>query len=97
VADVTGVLARRPLTGPLGPLQMRVTDHDPCNLAHGQKVRSQPRALLRAIPGLERVDLHESETCCGSVGIYDLTEPAMARQFIMRKVGHHGRRAPRRW
>ncbi len=88
VADVTEVLARRPLAGPLGPLRRRVTYHDPCHLAHGQKVRSQPRALLRAVPGLEVVDLEESEMCCGSAGIYNLSEPAMARRLLARKVAH---------
>jgi glycolate oxidase iron-sulfur subunit len=88
VADVTAVLARRPLAGTLGPLPMRVAYHDPCHLAHGQKVRSEPRALLRAIPGLELTDLRESEMCCGSAGIYNLTEPEMARRLLARKVGH---------
>jgi glycolate oxidase iron-sulfur subunit len=88
VADVTEVLARRPLVGPVGPLRMRVTYHDPCHLAHGQRVRAEPRALLRAIPGLEVVDLQESEMCCGSAGIYNLTQPAMARQLLARKVRH---------
>src|SRR5262245_3134295 len=88
VADVTEVLVRRPLAGPLGAVRMRVAYHDPCHLAHGQKVRAQPRALLRAIPGLELVDLRESEMCCGSAGTYNLTEPAMARQLLARKVGH---------
>jgi glycolate oxidase iron-sulfur subunit len=88
VADATEVLARRPLTGPIGPLPMRVTYHDPCHLAHGQKVRGQPRALLRAVPGLEVVDLRESEMCCGSAGSYNLTEPEMARRLLERKVRH---------
>jgi glycolate oxidase iron-sulfur subunit len=88
VADITEVLARRPLAGPLGPLPMRVTYHDPCHLGHGQKVRSQPRALLRAIPGLELVELTEAEMCCGSAGIYNLTEPVMARRLLERKVRH---------
>jgi glycolate oxidase iron-sulfur subunit len=88
VADVTEVLARRPLAGPLGPLPLRVTYHDPCHLSHGQKVRSEPRALLRAVPGLELVELRESEMCCGSAGIYNLSQPAMARQLLDRKVAH---------
>src|SRR5262249_58705905 len=89
-ADVSGVLARRPLAGPLGPLPLRVAYHDPCHLAHGQKVRSEPRALLRAIPGLELAELRESEMCCGSAGIYNLTEPEMARRLLARKVRHLG-------
>jgi glycolate oxidase iron-sulfur subunit len=86
VADVTEVLARRPLAGPLGPLPLRVTYHDPCHLGHGQQVRAAPRALLAAVPGLTVVDLPESEMCCGSAGSYNLTEPGMAARLLARKV-----------
>jgi glycolate oxidase iron-sulfur subunit len=88
VVDVTEFLARAPLAGPLGPLPLRATYHDPCHLVHGQKVRSAPRALLRAVPGLELVELEEAEMCCGSAGIYNLTEPAMARRLLDRKMAH---------
>jgi len=88
VADVTEFLARAPLAGPLGPLPMRATYHDPCHLVHGQKVRSEPRALLRAVPGLELVELGEAEMCCGSAGIYNLTEPVMAQRLLDRKMAH---------
>jgi glycolate oxidase iron-sulfur subunit len=88
VVDVTEYLARRPLEGPLGRLPLRVTYHDPCHLAHGQRVRGEPRALLRAVPGLELVELREAELCCGSAGSYNLTEPAMARRLLERKMGH---------
>jgi glycolate oxidase iron-sulfur subunit len=88
VLDVTEFLARAPLAGPLGPLPLRATYHDPCHLAHGQKVRGEPRALLRAVPGLELVELGEAEMCCGSAGIYNLTEPAMARRLLDRKMAH---------
>jgi glycolate oxidase iron-sulfur subunit len=88
VVDVTEFLARAPLAGPLGPLPLRATYHDPCHLVHGQKVRSAPRALLRAVPGLELVELEEAEMCCGSAGIYNLTEPAMARRLLDRKMAY---------
>jgi glycolate oxidase iron-sulfur subunit len=88
VLDVTEFLARAPLAAPLGPLPLRVTYHDPCHLGHGQKVRAAPRALLGAIPGLEVVDLVEADMCCGSAGIYNLTEPAMARRLLARKIDH---------
>src|SRR5437867_9953275 len=57
---------------------LRIAYHDPCHLAHGQGVRSEPRALLRRIPGAEVVDLLNSDWCCGSAGVYNLTHPAMA-------------------
>jgi glycolate dehydrogenase iron-sulfur subunit len=88
VVDVTEFLARAPLVGPLGSLPLRATYHDPCHLAHGQKVRGEPRALLRAVPGLELVELGEAEMCCGSAGIYNLTEPAMAARLLERKMAH---------
>lgn len=88
VVDATEFLARAPLVGPLGPLPLRATYHDPCHLAHGQNVRAEPRALLRAVPGLELVELGEAEMCCGSAGIYNLTEPEMAQRLLERKLGH---------
>jgi glycolate oxidase iron-sulfur subunit len=88
VVDVTEYLARQPLAGPLGPLPLRATYHDPCHLAHGQRVRSEPRALLRAVPGLELLELREADMCCGSAGSYNLTEPAMARRLLERKMAH---------
>jgi glycolate oxidase iron-sulfur subunit len=88
VVDVTEYLAGAPLAEPLGPLPLRATYHDPCHLAHGQQVRSAPRALLRAVPGLELVELGEAEMCCGSAGIYNLTEPVMAQRLLDRKMAH---------
>ena len=60
--------------------------HDPCHLAHGQGVREPVRALLGTIPGVRLVELPEADTCCGSAGTYNLTEPAMARRLLARKL-----------
>jgi glycolate oxidase iron-sulfur subunit len=84
VRDVTEVLAGVDL--PLGPLALTVTYHDACHLAHGQRVRREPRELLRRIPGLRVVELPDSELCCGSAGIYNLLEPEMARELLARKI-----------
>lgn len=65
-----------------------VTYHESCHLSHGQKVVHQPRALLRAIPGLKLVELPEANWCCGSAGIYNLTQPEMAGQLLQRKLEH---------
>ncbi len=64
-----------------------VTYHDACHLAHGQGVRNPPRELLKAIPGLRFVELEEADRCCGSGGIYNLTQPQMARRLLNRKYG----------
>lgn len=65
-----------------------VTYHESCHLCHGQKVSSQPRQLLRLIPGLKLVELPEATWCCGSAGIYNLTQPEMAGQLLERKMNH---------
>jgi len=70
------------------PLPARVVYHDACHLAHGQGVRTQPRALLQGIPGIELLTPGESEICCGSAGIYNLVQPGPAAQLGARKVGH---------
>ena len=88
VRDVSEFLAAAPLRGLLRAVPMRVTYHDPCHVAHGQKIRREPRALLAQIPGLSVVPLAESDWCCGSAGLYNLTQPAMAARLLERKVRH---------
>ena len=65
-----------------------VTYHESCHLCHGQKITAQPRQLLRAIPGVRLVELPEANWCCGSAGIYNLTQPAMAGELLDRKMKH---------
>jgi glycolate oxidase iron-sulfur subunit len=74
-------------TPPAGPEQV-VTYHESCHLCHGQKISEQPRGLLRAIPGVKLVELPEANWCCGSAGIYNLTQPDMAGQLLERKLKH---------
>jgi glycolate oxidase iron-sulfur subunit len=69
-----------------GAFQARVTYHDSCHLLHGLGVREPPRELLRSIPGVNLIELTESDLCCGSAGSYNLTEPAMAHELARRKV-----------
>ena len=72
-----------------GPgMDATLTYHDACHLAHGQGVRAAPRALLAAIPRLKIVDLPEADTCCGSAGVYNVTQPKMARALLERKFDH---------
>jgi glycolate oxidase iron-sulfur subunit len=77
----------KPVPPRRGP-PLRVTYHESCHLAHGQRITLQPRELLRAIPGLTLVELPESNWCCGSAGIYNLTQPEMANQLLARKLRH---------
>ncbi|HRJ10889.1 MAG TPA: (Fe-S)-binding protein [Prosthecobacter sp.] len=72
-----------------------VTYHESCHLCHGQKVTSQPRQVLQAIPGLVLKELPESNWCCGSAGIYNITQPEQSAKLLRRKVGNiRATRAP---
>ncbi|HEY4348332.1 MAG TPA: heterodisulfide reductase-related iron-sulfur binding cluster [Gaiellaceae bacterium] len=68
------------------PLDLRVAFQESCHLGHAQRVREEPRALLRSIPGLELVEPAEQELCCGSAGIYNLVQPDAARELGDRKA-----------
>lgn len=73
---------------PTGGMPLVVTYHESCHLSHAQKVVQQPRQLLHAIPNLRLVELPESQWCCGSAGIYNLIQPAMANELLERKLAH---------
>jgi glycolate oxidase iron-sulfur subunit len=86
VRDVSELLAEHGLAPGLHPLPVAVTYHDACHLAHGQRIRSAPRALLQAVPGLTLVELPEADMCCGSAGMYNLVHPEVADRLLDRKV-----------
>ena len=65
-----------------------LTYHESCHLAHGQKISAAPRAILRSLPGYEFRECAESTWCCGSAGIYNITQPATAAWLQQRKIGH---------
>ncbi len=90
VKDIHEWLAQIGVTAPsaVGAPEQVVTYHESCHLCHGQKVVSQPRQMLRLIPGLKLVELPESNWCCGSAGIYNITQPEMASQLLERKMDH---------
>ncbi|HZY30524.1 MAG TPA: heterodisulfide reductase-related iron-sulfur binding cluster [Candidatus Methylomirabilis sp.] len=86
VKDVSEVLAAIPLDGKLGRLPLKVTYHEPCHLVHGQRVRAAPRTVIRSIPGVQFIELKESDVCCGSAGIYNLIHPTEASEVLGRKL-----------
>ena len=65
-----------------------VTYHESCHLTHGQKVTQQPRSLLKLIPGIKLIELSESNWCCGSAGVYSITQPEQSALLLDRKVKH---------
>jgi glycolate oxidase iron-sulfur subunit len=64
----------------------RIAYHDACHLANAQGVRSEPRALLRAIPGAQVVELADANICCGSAGTYNLDQPEIAASLGEKKA-----------
>ena len=86
VRDVTEFLAGLGLTAPLKPLPLRVTYQDSCHLAHGQRIHEAPRQLLRAIPNLEFVEMPLADQCCGSAGVYNVTQPDASLALLEEKM-----------
>ncbi len=91
VRDLTEYLAELAASdeGPRGarhPLPVTVVYHDACHLGHAQRIRQQPRDLLRAIPELQLAELGDGGTCCGSAGVYNLLQPEAAGELGARKA-----------
>ncbi len=86
VRDISEYLAPMPPVAPRHPLPLRVAYHDACHLAHAQKIRSEPRELLRGIPELTLVEIAEGDSCCGSAGVYNLVQPESADEIGARKA-----------
>jgi len=88
VRDISEFLADLGLVAPMCPLPMRVTYQDSCHLVHGQKIREAPRKLIRAIPQVELVEMALSDLCCGSAGVYNVTQPKAALDLLSDKMNH---------
>ena len=86
VKDVNELLGETQAQTGLGSLPGRVTYHDACHLAHGQRIRRQPRELLKRIPGLEYVELQGADECCGAAGVYSLTHPHLSAAILEKKL-----------
>lgn len=86
--DVTEFLAALGVSQAMQPLKARVTYQDSCHLLHGQKVREAPRKLLNAIPGIEFVELPHTDICCGSAGIYNVTQTQASMELLAEKMTH---------
>jgi Fe-S oxidoreductase len=86
VRDVTELLSEIGFVAPTGRVEAKVTYQDSCHLVHAQRVRNAPRELLRSIPGLELVEMTAPDRCCGSAGIYNLTQTEMSRRVLDDKM-----------
>ncbi|MER3446947.1 MAG: glycolate oxidase [Candidatus Dadabacteria bacterium] len=86
VKDIMEFLSDIGIQGELKELRLRVTYQDACHIAHAQRIKTHPRKIIKRIPGIEFVELPESEICCGSAGIYNLVEPEMSEKLLERKI-----------
>jgi glycolate oxidase iron-sulfur subunit len=87
VRDLSEVLADRAAAPRLDTgRRLRVAYQDACHLAQAQRIKRQPREVLRSLPGVELVELREADLCCGSAGVYNLVQPDMAGRLLERKV-----------
>ena len=86
VKDLTEWLAEIGLPPAEREVKVRVTYQDACHLAHAQRIRKQPRDLIRAIPGVELVEMRHPEICCGAAGLYSTLEPSMSARILREKT-----------
>jgi glycolate oxidase iron-sulfur subunit len=84
--DVNEFLASIELNPRMGEVRATVTYQDSCHLAHGQKIRSAPRQLLKRVPGLTIKEMRLSDMCCGSAGIYNVVHTDMSMSLLAKKM-----------
>lgn len=90
VRDVTEFLADLGLTARLRHTPLRVTYQDSCHLLHGQRVKDAPRKLIRSVPGVELIEMPMADYCCGSAGVYNVTQTAASMDILAEKMRHAG-------
>jgi len=92
VKDIAELLVDEGLPLPLKAVQREnpqvVTYQDSCHLRNVMRVQHQPRTLLQSIPGVRLNELQGADRCCGSAGIYNLTQPQMSADVLDHKMEH---------
>jgi glycolate oxidase iron-sulfur subunit len=88
VEDISKYLHDTGYEKPKSEIKTRLTYHDACHLAHGQGIRQEPRNILLDIPGVEMVHMPNADRCCGSAGIYNITNPEMAGAVLESKMSN---------
>jgi len=86
VRDLSEILVELGLPEAQRPVPVRVSYQDACHLAHAQRIKKQPRDLIRAVPGVEQVEMQHADICCGSAGIYNALEPPMSARILEEKM-----------
>ena len=91
VRDISEFLVDIGLVTEMGTVKKKVTWHDPCHLAHYQKIKEPPRTILKSIPGVEFVELGEADMCCGAAGSYAFKNYDLSMQVLARKMSNVGK------
>ena len=86
VKDITEWLAEIGLPAPKKDVKLRVTYQDACHLAHAQRIKKQPRDLIRSLPGVELIEMRHPDICCGAAGLYSTLEPSMSNRILQQKM-----------
>ena len=88
IRDISEFLVDIGLNTEMGELKRKVTFHDPCHLAHYQKIKEAPRTILKSIPGIEFVEMGEADMCCGAAGSYAFKNYDLSQKVLDRKMGN---------
>jgi glycolate oxidase iron-sulfur subunit len=88
VRDVHELLSSLAPQAEYHPLPVAVAVQDSCHLRHAQRLPLASRDPLQRIPGIDLREPAEQDICCGSAGIYNVTQPATARALGDRKAAH---------
>ena len=86
VKDLTEWLAEVGMPAPRRDVKVRVTYQDACHLAHAQRIKKQPRELIRSLPGVAWVEMRHADICCGAAGLYSTLEPEMSKRILEEKL-----------
>lgn len=86
VQDISKYLVDSGYVAPKSSVKVKVTYHDACHLAHGQGIRKEPRELIQSIPGIEFIEMENADRCCGSGGVYNITNPELAGEVLKQKM-----------
>jgi glycolate oxidase iron-sulfur subunit len=88
VKDFSEFLTGIGLVTEMGTIKKRITYHDPCHLAHHQKIKEPPRTILKSIPGIEFIDMADADACCGAAGSYAFKNYDLSMGVLARKMGN---------
>jgi len=86
VKDLSEWLAEVGLPEAKRDVKLRVTYQDACHLAHAQRIKKQPRELIRSLPGVDWIEMRHADICCGAAGMYSTLEAKMSNRILQEKL-----------